>query len=203
MVSVFFFGLIFSFVGYTPPSLLNMTALKIRLQQDKRNFYYFTFGVLLVVLCQTYIALYLTKYIADNPMFISLLEKIGIGVLLFLSIYFYRQNKREKRETNTVKQTKNSFFTGMLLSVLNMFAIPFYCGIIAFLVRYNLMDYHTNSVILFVVGSVLGTFYILFLYGKYASKIEEKTGSMTQNINLILCCITASFAVFTFLKFVV
>ncbi len=84
-----------------------------------------------------------------------------------------------------------------------MFAIPFFCGVTAFLMGFKLMNFETTSILLFVIGAVLGTFYILYLYGKYAVKIQQKTGNMTQNINLILCFITAGFALFTFLKFVV
>lgn len=203
MISVFFLGLIFSFVGYTPPSVLNMTALKIRLQKDQRDFYLFTSGVLLIVFIQAYISVYLTKYIANNPMLIAFLEKIGIVILILLSVYFYRLNRIEKKSVGYQHTIKNSFFTGMLLSTLNMFAIPFFCGIIAFLASNNLMDYSKLSLTFFLIGSVLGTFYILFLYGKYAHKIQQKTGSLTSKINLLLSIVTFVFAVLTFLKFVI
>lgn len=203
MISVFFFGLFFSFLGYTLPSVLNMTALKIRLQGNKKDFNYFTFGVLLITFFQAYISVFLTKHIAKNPALIDTLEKLGIVVLLFLSLYFFHQNKKEKKQLNVAPKKINSFFTGVVLSTLNMFAIPFFCGIIAFLTRYNLMDYNFSSTLLFISGSVFGILYILLLYGKYAYTIQKKTGSITQNINLILSCITAIFALFTFIKFVV
>ena len=203
MISVFFLGLVFAFIGYTPPSVLNLTALKIRLQQDKKDFYFFTLGVLLIVFLQAYISVYLTKHITNNPLIISFLKKIGVIVLLSLSVYFYQQNRKEKKQLKINTKEKNSFFTGVFLSTLNMFAIPFFCGIIALLSSNNLMDYSITSIVLFLTGSVLGAFYILFLYGKYASKIQQKTGKMTQNINLILSFITVGCALFTLLKFVV
>ena len=91
----------------------------------------------------------------------------------------------------------------MILSLLNLFGIPFFCGVTAFLMSFDLMNFDPISIFFYVLGSVIGAFFILYLYGKYAFKIQQKTGKMTQNINLILCCITASFALFTFLKFVV
>lgn len=200
MISVFFLGLVFSFIGYTPPSVLNMTALKIRIQQDKKDFYNFTFGVLLIVLVQAYLSVYLTKYIAESPMFISFLEKMGIVVLMLLSIYFYKQNQKEKHQKIATKKMKNSFFMGMILSLVNMFAIPFYCGIIAFLVSNNLMYYNTSSTLFFAIGSILGTFFILFLYGKFAKIIQKKTGKLIRDINLILSILTGFVAVFTLIK---
>ena len=203
MISVFFLGLVFAFIGYTPPSVLNLTALKIRLQHDKKDFYFFTLGVLLIVFLQAYISVYLTKHITNNPLIIIFLKKIRVIVLLSLSVYFFQQNRKEKKQLKIIPKEKNSFFTGVFLSTLNMFAIPFFCGIIVLLSSNNLMDYSISSIVLFLTGSVLGAFYILFLYGKYASKIQQKIGKMTQNINLILSFITAGFALFTLLKFVV
>lgn len=203
MISIFFLGLFFSFLGYTPPSVLNMTALKIRLNRDKKAFTQFTLGVSSIVFLQAYLSVYLTKYISNNLMFIEMLEKGGIVVLLILSFYFFKQNKKEKKKITIIKKNKNSFFTGILLSTLNMFAIPFFCGISAFLMTFNLMHFDSVSIALFVIGSVFGAFLILYLYGKYAYKIQRKTGNLTNNINLFLSIITASFALFTFLKFVV
>ncbi|RCS26047.1 glutamate dehydrogenase [Polaribacter sp. WD7] len=203
MILLFFLGIFFSFLGYTPPSVLNMTALKIRLHGDKKEFNKFMFGALSIVLFQAYLSVYLTKYVAGNQSLLIILQKIGIIVLLLLSIYFYKLNKKEKTKNTASSTRKNPFVAGLVLSSLNMFAIPFFSGIIAFLGAFNLMDFNGNSIFLFVAGSVVGTYYILYLYGKYAHKIQEKAGKLTNNINLILSYITAVFALFTLLKLAV
>jgi hypothetical protein len=203
MISLFLLVFAFSFLGFTPPSVLNLTALKIRLNGDKKQFTQFTLGVSSIVFLQAYVSIYLTEYIANNPMFLAILEKAGIIVLLLLSIYFYKQNKREKKQILVNHKNKNSFFTGIILSTLNMFAIPFFCGIVAFLMTFNLMSFDVASILFFVIGSSLGASFILLLYGKYAVKIQQKAGNLTNNINLILCFTTASFGLFTFLKFVI
>lgn len=203
MISLFLLVFIFSFLGFTPPSVLNMTALKIRLKGDKKQFTQFTLGVSIIVLLQAYLSIYLTEYIVNNPSFLEVLEKTGIVVLCVLSIYFYKAYKKEKKEVSFHKNSKNSFFAGLVLAVLNMFAIPFFCGIVAFLVSFNVMHFDTISILSFVIGAVLGAYFILLLYGKYAFKIQQKTGSLTNKINLILCFITAGFGLFTLLKFVV
>ena len=123
--------------------------------------------------------------------------------MFFLSFYFFKKNKKEKQEQEVKQNIKNSLLTGITLSILNMFAIPFFSGIVLLLATYNLMSFDTISVLFFVVGSVFGTFFILNLYGKYAFVIQQKTGNLTNNINLILCFITAGFGLFTLLKFVI
>ena len=122
-------------------------------------------------------------------------------MLFFLSVYFYKQNKKEKKQIEI--RRKNSFFVGVFLSTLNMFAIPFFSGAAAFLMTFNLFSFDIVSTLLFVIGSVIGAYFILYLYGRFANLIQQKTGNLTKNINLILSFITAGFGAFTFIKFVI
>ncbi|MDA9092983.1 hypothetical protein N9J92_03915, partial [Polaribacter sp.] len=57
-----------------------------------------------------------------------------------------------------------------------------------------------SFVVSFVVGTGAGTFSILFFYVKYAPKIQEKTGKLTKDINLVLSILTAFLALLSLLK---
>jgi len=81
MISLLFFGFVFSFLGFTLPSVLNMTALKISLNDSKKEFTKFTLGVSLVVFIQVYISIYIIQYLSDNLIFIR---------TLFLWVFFYQ-----------------------------------------------------------------------------------------------------------------
>ena len=197
--SLFFFGVFFSFVGSITPSMLNMTALKISLENGKKEINKYALGVSLVVFPQAYIAILLTEYIAENLSILETLQKIGIVIFIFLSFYFYRESKKDKIKISKIKK-ENPFLTGIILSVLNMFAIPFFCGIVATLDVFNLFSFNFIPALFFILGSVLGTFYILFLYGKFAKIIQKKTGKLTRDINIILSILTALVAVFTIIK---
>lgn len=202
MVSLFLYGFIFAFIGYTPPSVLNMTALKIKLNGDKKEFNKFMFGALSIVLFQAFLSAYLTEYVASNQFLLVVLQKIGILVLVLLSFYFYRLNKKEKNIKTNTKCNKNPFVTGIVLSSLNMFAIPFFSGIIVLLDSFKLFSIEVFPIISFTLGAVVGTFYILFLYGKFAKIIQKKTGKLTKDINLILSILTAFVAVFSLMKLI-
>jgi len=201
LVLHFFFGFIFSFLGSITPSMLNMTALKIRLENGKTALNKYALGVSLVVFPQAYIAIFLTKQIVENPSILATLEKIGIVVFVFLSYYFYRESKKSKTkvEANAVKKEK-PFLVGITLSVLNMFSIPFFCGIVVTLDAFKTFSFNFSPIFCFILGSTIGTFYILYLYGKFAEKIQKKTGKLTKDINLILSILTGFVAVFTFIK---
>ncbi|WP_341220148.1 glutamate dehydrogenase [Polaribacter atrinae] len=198
---LFLFGFMFSFVGSITPSMLNMTALKISLEKGKLAANKYAFGVSLMIIPQVIIAVILTKYIAQNPTILETIEKAGIVVFIALSYYFYNESKKGKIKVDAVKtKSTNPLLTGISLSVLNMFGIPFFSGTIITLDVFNLFSFDFISVFFFILGSVLGTFYILFLYGKFAKIIQQKTGKLTKDINLILSIITGLVAVFTVVK---
>ena len=181
--------------------MLNMKALKISLENGKTATNKYAIGVSLAVFPQAYIAILLTKYIAENAAILETLQKIGVVIFLFLVFYFYRESKKGKIQIETSKvKNNNPFLTGITLSVLNMFAIPFFCGTVATLDIFKLFSFNLTSILFFILGSVLGTFYILFLYGKFAKIIQKKTGKLTKDINIILAILTALVAIITFIK---
>lgn len=200
-LTLFFLGFVISFVGSITPSMLNMTALIISLKKGEESSKKYAFGVSLVVALQVYIAVILTKFITENPKILETLEKAGIVIFIFLCYYFYQESKKGKIKVDEVSTKKElPFLTGVTLSLLNMFAVPFFCGTIVTLDIFNLFFYDTFSILFFTLGSVLGTFNILFLYGKFAKTIQKKTGKLTKDINLILSILTGFVAVFTIIK---
>jgi threonine/homoserine/homoserine lactone efflux protein len=197
----FLIGFLVAFVGSITPSMLNMTALKTRLQNDKKSAYRYILGVSVVVLLQAYIAVVLSKYIIENPTILEVIAQFGIVIFILLSVYFYKESKKEKLIVVDKNNSQTNFFlTGLTLSSLNMFAIPFFCGVVAFVDVFNWFSFDASSVAFFVLGSGIGTFSILFFYVKYAHKIQEKTGKLTKDINLVISIITASVALISILK---
>ena len=199
--SLFLFGFLFSFVGSITPSMLNMTALKISLEKGKSTANKYALGVSVIVIPQVYIAVLLTKYIAENPKILETLEKAGIVIFILLSYYFYKESKKSKIKVEGIPtKNENTFLTGITLSVLNMFAIPFFSGTAITLDTFKLFSFDLVPVLFFILGAVIGTFYILFLYGKFAKVIQSKTGKLTKDINIILSILTGLVAVFTVIK---
>ena len=181
--------------------MLNMTALKISLEKGREAANKYALGVSLVIIPQLYIAVLLTEYIAKNPTILEILDKVGVVFFIFLSFYFYKESKKSKTQVEGLKSKKEKpLITGITLSLLNMFAIPFFCGVAILLDTFDLFNFDTISILNFTFGAVLGTFYILFLYGKFAKIIQQKTGKLTKDINLILSILTGFVAIFTLIK---
>ncbi len=197
----FIFGFITSFLGSLTPSMLNMTAAKISLNKGKNSAIKFAIGVSIIVFIQAYVATLFTGFLRENPMFVESLQKIALVIFMALSFYFYKQYKKDKIKTKQPKKdSKNTFVVGVLLASLNMFSIPFYCGITTALDMAGWLQFSQLYIITFVIGSAIGTFALLYMYLNYAEKIQSKSKGLSKNLNLILSILTGTLAVITFIK---
>ena len=79
---------------------------------------------------------------------------------------------------------KNSFTLGLILASLNLLAIPYYCSVGAALKSYGYLDFSQISILIFVVGSSLGTFALLSIYNNSAKIIQKKIGLLARNLNI-------------------
>ena len=197
----FTLGFITSFLGTLTPSMLNMTAAKISLNRSKAAAVKYAFGVSIIVLGQAYVAILFTRYLRENPAFVQALQKIAILIFTLLSFYFYRRSKIEKERTASTKEKAgNSFVVGILLSSLNMFSIPFYCGVTTALDVAGWFQFSEKNIIIFVIGSAMGTFVLLNIYANFAKFIKDRSRSLAKNLNLILSILTGVLANITFIK---
>ena len=203
MTFIFHFaiGFITSFLGTVPPSMLNMTTTKITLEKTKKEGLNFAIGVSIIVLIQAYIAVLFARYIHNNENFELYIKIAGSIIFILLSIYFFSQATRERKQKENVQyRIKNNFIIGLILSSLNMFAIPFYCGVSSVLNMLGWLEFNQMNILLFVIGSAFGTYVLLYVYASSAVKIQSRASLLTKNLNYVLSVLTAIVAIVTLIN---
>ncbi|MDG2193592.1 MAG: glutamate dehydrogenase [Polaribacter sp.] len=196
----FLLGLVTSYVGSISPSMLNITATKISIEQGKKIAIQFAIGVSVIVLFQAFFALLFLQVIHENPIILESIETAAIVVFSILSLVFFRKARQEQQEISATKSKPNGFITGMGLSAINMFSIPFYCGAGAAFNMYDWLELDTIDVLLFTLGATLGTYLILYSYILFAEKIKSKIAQFSKYFNYILSAITGFVAVISLVK---
>jgi threonine/homoserine/homoserine lactone efflux protein len=196
----FFLGFSISYLGTVTPSMLNITATKISIEKDKKTGINFSIGVSFIVLFQAFFALLFLKVIYSNPIILETIQSVSIIIFAVLSIFFFRTAIQEQKEIVTKKSKKNGFLTGIGLSLINMFSIPFYCGVGAALNMYGWLELDLISVSFFVLGSALGTYFILYHYILLAEKIKPKIAKFSKYFNFFLGAITGIVALGSLIK---
>ena len=195
-------GFCIAFLAVILPGLINMTAAKISLQEGKKVALSFAFGASFVVFFQTFIAVLFARFISDHNEIVVTLQEIGIFIFTGLSVYFFwiaKKPKKIKREAK-IKGKSNRFFLGMLLSTLNLLPIPFYVFASMSLSAAGYFSFDKIPVSEFVMGVVLGSFAVFYIYIVAFKKIEKKTDFLMQNINTIIGSVTTFMAVVTLIK---
>jgi len=195
-------GFFIAFLAVIPPGLINMTAAKISLQEGKNEAISFALGASVIIFFQTFIAVLFARFISNHQEIVSTLQEIGIFIFSLLSIYFFWIAKKPKKikTDSRVKGKSNRFFLGMLLSTLNLLPIPFYVFASMTLAASGYFSFDKIPVAEFVIGVMIGSFTVFYIYIVAFKKIENKTEFLMRNINTIIGSVTAFMAVLTLFK---
>ena len=195
-------GFFIAFLAVIPPGLINMTAAKISLQEGKNEAISFAIGASVIIFFQTFIAVLFARFISNHQEIVSTLQEIGIFVFSLLSFYFFWIAKKPKKikTDSRVKGKSNRFFLGMLLSSLNLLPIPFYVFASMTLAASGYFSFDKIPVAEFVIGVMIGSFTVFYIYIVAFKKIENKTEFLMRNINTIIGSVTTFMAVLTLFK---
>jgi len=177
-----------AFMATVPPGLLNVNAAKISVEKGKANGIIYSLGVSTMIMVQAYIAVYISKFLYNNPEIIDILLKLALAVFAFFAVYFFvvAQLKKERPHKKVNLSKKNSFLKGLLLAAVNLLTIPYYSGLNAMWNEAGWIKFEALDITTFVVAAGAGTFSVLYLYTFYFDKLETKTNHFSKNSNYIL-----------------
>jgi len=199
-ISHLFLGLVMAFLSLVPPGMLNMTAVRTKIEKDKKSALMFALGAAIIVIPQAYIALAFTNYFANHPEIVDRLTVGGIVVLFVLSVVFFFQARKTFKGEG--KKKKGNFIViGMLMSMMNMLAIPFYLVLSSVLEKKGWLIMSQPFITIFVVGVFLGALSLFVLYVYFAEIIEKKAQFIARNINYILSILFLVLGIITLIKY--
>ncbi len=189
-----------AFISLILPGMLNMTAVRTKIEKDQRSALLFALGAAIVVIPQVYIALAFANYFVKNPEVIENLTLAGIVVLFILSVVFFFQ-ARKKFKGEGKKEKGNFLLMGMLMSSVNMLVIPYYLVLSSVLEAKGLLAMKQPFISIFVAGVFLGALALFTVYVLFASVIEKKAQFIAKNINYILSLLFLILGILTLIKY--
>ncbi|RDK88849.1 LysE family transporter [Marinirhabdus gelatinilytica] len=198
----FTIGFLAAFIGVIPPGLLNMYAAKISMKEGRKKGLMFSLGVCITVMVQTYIALIFARFLDMHPEYVDILQKVGLGIFICLTIYFFfiaKDNSRQMPESVEPHSKTNRFFSGMLLALLNLLPLPYWLYISITFAGFGWFSFGQLEIFSAVLASGMGTFLMLALYVWFFRK-KDKPQQKMVNMNYIIGGITAVISVITFFK---
>ncbi|MEQ8304379.1 MAG: LysE family transporter [Cyclobacteriaceae bacterium] len=167
---VFLIGLVFSFLGSIPPGTLNLTVLQLGLESKVRIALRFALAVAIVEYPYTWIAIQFESWVTSSPVVIEnfqLITAIVMTTLGGLNLW-----AAEKPSSFTTRFADSGFRRGLVLSILNPMAIPFWIAITAYLKAQGWISL-SNVYLLhsYVLGTSVGAMILLIMFALLAKQL--------------------------------
>ncbi len=163
VVIAFLLGTFFSFIGSIPPATLNLSVLQLGLERKRAIALRFTLAVTLIEYPYAWIGVVFEEWVRSAPGITAHFQLITACVMTVLGV-FNLWSVRKPSEF-AVKFNQSGFRRGLVLSILNPMAIPFWVGITAYLKEQQWLaldtGWHVHS---YVLGTAVGVFLLLLLF---------------------------------------
>jgi threonine/homoserine/homoserine lactone efflux protein len=197
---LFLLGFLVAAVGVIPPGILNISAAKISVTVGYPRSVSFSIGVCLVVLAQTMIAIFFSRYISDHPELIAVLKLVAGVIFILVGIYFgfIAHPKPSGLPTVDLNSKKSYLFQGMFLSAINFLPIPYQAYMALTFSSWDWFHFDPYEIGLYIAGATMGTFSILYVYIFFFDALKHLKIFSAQNMNYIIGLVSAIIALITF-----
>ncbi|GIL23935.1 MAG: hypothetical protein BroJett042_24480 [Bacteroidota bacterium] len=172
ILQVFIIGLVASFIGSIPPGTLNILVLQMGLENKLRVAIRFILAVAIIEYPYAWIAVEFEHLITSSPLVQQNFKLLAAVVMLSLGILGLWSVR--KPSTLTVKLQESGFRKGLVLSILNPQAIPWWIGMTAYLKAQGWIVLDTPwRLHSYVFGTSVGVLLLLLLLAFMAQKLAS------------------------------
>jgi threonine/homoserine/homoserine lactone efflux protein len=183
ILAAFLLGTFFSFIGSVPPGTLNLSVLQLGLEGKVKTALRFALAVSIIEYPYTWIGVEFESWITSSPMVIENFQLITAVVMVAIGVL--NLWSAEKPTNFSLKFSESGFRRGLILSILNPMAIPFWIGVTAYLKAQGWLD--LSSVWLlhsYILGTSVGAIILLTLFALLAKKLARyiKNSKMVKRI---------------------
>ena len=172
IVQVFLAGFIFSFLGSIPPGTLNLAVLQLGIEHKIKTALRFSIAVAIIEYPYAWIAVVFEDWVTSSPVIVDNFQLITAIVMIVIG-GFTLWSARKPSEF-AVKFNESGFRRGIVLSILNPMAIPFWIGITAYLKAQGWIDLSSQALLhSYVLGTSVGVIILLVLFTFLAKQLSS------------------------------
>lgn len=177
---VFIVGVIASFIGSIPPGTLNILVLQLGLQNKLKAALHFALAVALIEYPYAWIAVAFEGWITSSEVIRENLNLLAATVMIVLGLIGLWSVRNPSK--TTVKVQDSGFVRGLVLSLLNPQAIPWWIGVTAYLKAQGWIAIDTTLRLhAFIFGTSVGALLLLTLLAFGAQRVS----GLVQNSKLM------------------
>jgi threonine/homoserine/homoserine lactone efflux protein len=167
----FVMGFVFSFIGSIPPGTLNLLVLQMGMEKKLNIAWRFILAVALIEYPYAWIAVVFEQLITSTPVIVQNMQLITAIVMTTLGIANLWPASATP-STFSQKFNNSGFRRGVILSILNPLAIPFWIGTTAYLNSQRWIELSTPLRLhSYVFGTSAGVLVILVIMAHLAQRV--------------------------------
>ena len=171
IIQVFLIGAIISFIGSIPPGTLNLSVLQLGLEHKTKVALRFSLAVAIVEYPYAWIGVVFEDLITSSPVIVDNFQLITAVVMLVIGAFSIWSAR--KPSEFSVRFNESGFRRGIVLSILNPMAIPFWVAYTAFLKSQGWIDVSTQWLVhSYVLGTSVGVMILLVLFTFLAQRLS-------------------------------
>jgi threonine/homoserine/homoserine lactone efflux protein len=206
----FLIGIILNAMGYIPPGNINLTVAQLTINKGMRQALYFILSFSCVEVVFTFGMMRFARWMSSEVSLDSSISEVRLGtyvdafmIMLFIvmgTITWINRKKVPKTRAEDNRSRKGSVFYGMLLGVLNPVQIPFWLFFGNYVILHDWIQTNYLSLIIFSIGSGLGSALALYGYAHFARYIQEKFALSNHIINRAIALFLFALALYLIIK---
>ncbi|MBC7615152.1 MAG: LysE family transporter, partial [Pedobacter sp.] len=210
LLLTFLIGIILNAIGYIPPGNINLTVAQLTINKGMRQALYFILSFSCVEVFFTFGMMRFARWISSDVSLDSNISEVRLGtyvdafmIVLFIvmgTITWVNRKKMPKTKAEDNRSRKGSVFYGVLLGVLNPVQIPFWLFFGNYVILHDWIQTNYLSLVIFSIGSGLGSALALYGYAHFAKYIQEKFALSSHIINRAIALFLFALALYLVIK---
>ncbi len=128
LLTIFFIGMLISFLGALPLGSLNVSAMQIAITENTRKAIWFSLGVALVEILYVRLSLQGIDWVIAHQQLFYILEWVTVFLFLVLAFSSFMAARKKNSNAKNILLSNNMkrFWLGFTMSAINPVQIPFW-----------------------------------------------------------------------------
>ena len=188
-----------SYIGSLPFGMINLNVLYAGLTRSQNAAILMASGAAIIELIQGVVAAFIYVNLVHFTAFEYYFKWAAIAVFIILALYYLFKPKNKVVDFSAVEKNTNSlpFIQGVLLSLFNFMAIPFWLIILSMISNYLVFDWQNIHLIVFGLGAGCGGFLASITYLIIGRKFISRSSAIYQYLEYGLAVLFLALAIVT------
>ena len=212
LIITFLIGVLLNAMGYIPPGNINLTLAQLTINRGMRQAWGFILAFSCIEVFFTFGMMRFARWVSSDVDIDASVNSVRLStytdtfmivlLLAMATITWLNRNKVVKPKTQKDSR-KGSVLLGVILGIINPVQIPFWLFFGNYIILHEWIETDYLSLIIFSLGSGVGSGVALYGYAHFARYIQDKFTLSSRLINKCIAVFLYCLALYLIIKQVV